>query len=90
LQTEDKARIARLEQLLDELQQENAQLKTDVEGLRVAIRTLVSEAFGVFDAIERQTEAGKMRMERTLGRPFTDMKLVDELFRDTATRALDG
>jgi hypothetical protein len=44
----------------------------------------------VFDAIERQTEAGKMRMERTLGRPFTDMKLVDELFRDTATRALDG
>jgi hypothetical protein len=44
----------------------------------------------VFDAIERQTEAGKMRMERTLGRPFTDMKLGDELFRDTATRALDG
>jgi hypothetical protein len=33
---------------------------------------------GVLEAVERQTEAGKMRLERTLGRPFTDKKLIDQ------------
>jgi len=42
MQTEDHARIARLEQLVDEMQR---------------------EAFGVFEAIERQTEASKHRFE---------------------------
>ena len=89
---ERSAQIARLEQLLDELGQESAHLKDDVahlhddlDGLRVAIRHVVSEAFGVFDAIDRQTEAGKMRLEKTLGRQFTRSTLIDELAKREVT-----
>ena len=38
MQTEADARIARLVQFLDELKQENANLKDDFDGLRLAIR----------------------------------------------------
>ena len=33
----------------------------------------------MFEAIDRQTEAGKHRLEKILGRPFTDTKLIDQL-----------
>jgi hypothetical protein len=85
MQTEDNARIARLEELLDEMQRENTELRADLEGLRLALRGVTSETFGVLEAIGRQTEAAKNRLERALGRPFTDKKLIDLLVRDTAT-----
>jgi hypothetical protein len=85
VQSEDTARIARLEQLLDAKQQENDKLKEDLEGLRVAIRAVVTETFNVFESIDRQTGAGKMRLERTLGRPFTNERLIDELAQHTVT-----
>lgn len=79
MRTEDSARIARLEQLLDEQQEEIAQLKDDLEGLRSALQHVVGEAFGVLEAVDRQTEAGKQRLERMLGRPFNNTKLIDQL-----------
>jgi hypothetical protein len=46
---------------------------------------VIGETFGVFEAIDRQTEAGKDRLERALGRPFTDRKLIDQLLEPKVT-----
>ena len=66
------ARIAHLEQQVDQLQRDN-------DGLRTALRYVIDETLGVFDALERQTETGKTRLDRTLTRQFTDTRLINEL-----------
>ena len=61
------------------LEQQLAQLQRDNDGLRTALKYVINETVSVFDALERQTEAGRLRLDRTLTRSFTDSKLINEL-----------
>lgn len=96
MQTENSARIARLEVLLDEKQAENDQLKDNLEQrivdleqenaeLRLAIRDVVDNSMDLLRGIERNVENEKQRFENILGRPISGTKLVDQLLKDRVT-----
>jgi hypothetical protein len=93
MQTEDKARYARLEQLFDEKQAENDQLKAELEQriadlerenaeLRRAIRDVVENSMDLLRAIERNIDHEKTSFENILGRPISGTRLVEHLIND--------
>ena len=94
MQTEDKARLARLEELIDEKHHETAQLKDDLEQriaelerenaeLRQAMWHVVRNTMDLLTGIKRQVENEEQRLEKILGRPVSkNSKIVDELFKD--------
>lgn len=94
MQTEDKARIARLEQLLDERLRENVQLRDDLQQqiaelqhenaeLRRAVRHVINNTVDLLNGIKREVENEENRLEKILGRPVsTGSKLVDELTKE--------
>jgi hypothetical protein len=60
------------------LQRENAELKR-------AAAHVISNAMDMFDKIEREVEANKTRLDKILGRPIADTKLIDRLLGPQVT-----
>lgn len=90
MQTEGSARVARLEQLLDEdvqqiaeLQRENAELQAENAELRLAVRHVLRNSMDLLTGIKRQVENEEQRLEKLLSRPVTKgSKLVEMLVKE--------